>query len=184
MRFRNSSDGYGGVSLFLHWITVALVLIAWTTGTFDDLLPKGSGRASAMFVHNSAGLTILLALALRLLWRLVDPPPPAEPTMLGKWLDRAGMLAHYALYAMLLAALTAGIALQFARGNALNVFGLFEIPSPWLADRTLSRPIKGAHELFANGLIVLVGIHAAAALVHHRLLRDRTLLRMLPESWR
>jgi cytochrome b561 len=98
--------------------------------------------------------------------------------------ESAAVLAHYALYAMLLAALTAGIALQFARGNALNVFGLFEIPSPWLADRTLSRPIKGVHELFANGLVILAGFLAAAALVHHWLLRDRTLLRMLPESWR
>ena len=121
---------------------------------------------------------------LRLLWRVGDPPPPHEPTKLGKWLDRAGALAHYALYALLIAVVVAGIVLQFARGNALSVFGLFEIPSPWPADRAFARSVKGVHELLANGLMVLAGFHAAAALFHHCLLHDRTLVRMFSGSLR
>jgi cytochrome b561 len=135
-----------------------------------------------MVVHNTAGLTILVALVLRLLWRAADPGPPPEPTVLGKWLDRAGALAHYTLYALLIGVVVAGIVLQFSRGNALSLFGLFDIASPWPADRAFSRSVKGVHELFANGLMVLAGFHAAAALVHHWLLRDRTLVRMLPGS--
>jgi len=184
MRYRNSSNGYGAIPQFLHWLTVGLVLVAWTTGTFDDVLPKGAARAAGMFVHNTAGLTILVALVLRLLWRAADPPPPTEPPVLGKWLDRAGALAHYALYALLIGVVVAGIMLQFARGNALSVFGLFEIPSPWPADRAFSRLVKDARELLANGLILLAGFHAIAALVHHWLFRDRTLVRMLPGSLR
>ena len=79
MRYRNSPSGYGAVPLFLHWVTVVLVIIAWTTGTFDDVLPKGAARAAGMFVHNTAGLAILVALILRLLWRVGDPPPPPNP---------------------------------------------------------------------------------------------------------
>ena len=182
MQYRNSPDGYGAIPLFLHWLTAGLVVIAWTTGTFDDVLPKGAARAAGMVVHNTAGLTILVALVLRLLWRAADPRPPPEPTVLGKWLDRAGALAHYTLYALLIGVVVAGIVLQFARGNALSLFGLFDIASPWPADRAFSRSVKGVHELFANGLMVLAGFHAAAALVHHWLLRDRTLVRMLPGS--
>lgn len=184
MRFRNSSEGYGAIPQTLHWLTVGLVVLAWALGTFDDALPKGAARATGLFVHNSAGLAILAVLVVRLLWRLADPPPPPEATVLGVWLDRAGRLAHYALYALLIAAPVAGIVLQFARGDALPLFGLSEIPSPWPADRTFARSVKEVHEVLANGLMILAGLHAAAALVHHWLFRDRTLVRMLPGSRR
>ena len=184
MRFRNSADGYGVIPQTLHWLTVGLVVLAWALGTFDDALPKATARAAGLFVHISAGLAILAVLAARLLWRLADPPPSPEPTVLGAWLDHAGRLAHYALYVLLIAAPVAGIVLQFARGDALPLFGLSEIPSPWLADRAFARTVKEVHEVLANGLVVLAGLHAAAALVHHWVLRDRTLVRMLPGSTR
>lgn len=184
MRFRNSSEGYGAIPQALHWLTVGLVVLAWALGTFDDALPKGAARATGLFVHNSAGLAILAVLVVRLLWRLADPPPPPEPTVLGVWLDRAGRLAHYALYVLLIAAPVTGIVLQFARGDALPLFGLSEIPSPWIADRAFARSVKEVHEVLANGLMILAGLHAAAALVHHWIFGDRTLVRMLPASKR
>ena len=180
MRFRNSAEGYGAIPQSLHWFTVVLVAIAWALGTFDDVLPKGPARAAGLFVHIFAGLAILAALAARLLWRMVDPPPPSESTLLGVWVDRAGQLAHYALYALLVAVPIAGIVLQFARGDALPLFGLSEIPSPWVGDRAYARSVKEVHEVLANALVILAAFHAIAALVHHWVFRDRTLVRMLP----
>ena len=182
MRFRNSPDGYGAIPQTLHWLTVGLVVLAWVLGTFDDALPKGAARTTGLFVHISAGLAILAVLVARLLWRLADPPPSPEPSVLGVWLARAGQFAHYALYALLIAAPVAGIVLQFARGDALPLFGLSEIPSPWPADRAFARSVKEAHEVLANALVILACLHAAAALVHHWVFRDRTLVRMLPGS--
>ena len=64
-----------------------------------------------------------MALIMRLSWRAVEPPPPPEPNEFGRWLgafaDPAARLAHYTLYALLIAAPIAGIVAQFARGNAL-----------------------------------------------------------------
>ena len=100
--------------------------------------------------------------------------------MLGEWLDRAGRLAHYALYMLLVAAPVAGIVLQFARGDALPVFGLFDVVSPWPADKSFARSVKDVHEILANALVILAALHATAALVHHWVFRDRTLVRMLP----
>lgn len=183
MRLRNSADGYGAISQSLHWFTVVLVAIAWALGTFGDVLPKGPVRGAGLFVHIFAGLAILAALMARVLWRMVDPPPPSE-SMLGVWVDRAGQLAHYALYALLVAVPIAGIVLQFARGDALPLFGLAEIPSPWVADRTYARSVKEVHEVLANALVIFAAFHAAAALVHHWVFRDRTLVRMLPGAGR
>ncbi len=184
MQYRNSAAGYGAISLSLHWLTAALVVIAWLLGTFDDALPKGPARAYGLFAHISAGLTILVVLSLRLLWRMFDPPPQSEPSALGKWIDRAAHGAQYALYALLILAVVSGIVLQFARGNALPLFGLFDLASPWPADRAFSRNVKEVHELLTNGLVMLAGLHAAASLFHHWILRDATLVRMLPGSAR
>lgn len=175
---------YGAIPQAMHWITVLLVIVAWFLGQFDDIFPKGAARAASLFIHISAGLAVIGMLILRLFWRLADPPPPLEHTILGAWLDRLGRLTHYALYALLIAAPVSGIVLQLARGDSLPLFGLTEIASPWAADRALARSVKEIHEVAANALVILAALHAAAALVHHWVLCDRTLIRMLPVAWR
>jgi cytochrome b561 len=182
MQLRNSADRYGAIARCLHWCTVVLVIVAWALGTFDDTLPKGVARAAGLFVHISAGLAICAILVARVPWRMVDPPLPVESTMLGEWSVRMSRLAHYALYALLVATPIAGIVLQFARGDALPLLGFAEIPSPWVANRAVARFVKETHEVAANTLIGLAVLHATAALVHHWVLRDQTLVRMLPGS--
>jgi cytochrome b561 len=76
----NPIDRYGLAPRFLHWLTVILVLVAWTLGTFGDDLPKGAARDTGLFVHISAGLLILMALVVRLAWRVAEPPPPLSRT--------------------------------------------------------------------------------------------------------
>ena len=99
-------------------------------------------------------------------------------------MDPAARIAHYTLYALLVAAPVAGIVLQFARGDALPLFGLAEIASPWLKDRAFARSVKEVHEILSHALVILAAFHAAAALIHHWIFRDRTLVRMLPRSGR
>ncbi len=181
MHARNSSEGYGAVAMILHWAVVVLVMCAWLTGQFGDALPRGPQREAGEFIHILLGLSILALAAARLVWRVTDPPP-SEETALGRWSEWAARATHYILYALLVAAPVVGIAVQFARGHALPVFGLFEIASPWAADRNFARDLKELHEALANALVILVGLHAAAALVHHYVLHDRTLVRMLPWS--
>jgi cytochrome b561 len=184
MQLRNSQDSYGLIPQVLHWAVVVAVTLAWALGTFDDVFPKGPARAAALFVHISAGLAVIAFVVVRLLWRIADPPPRPEETPLGTWVDRAGQLAHYALYALLIAVPVVGIVVHFARGDALPLFGLADIPSPWLANRAFARTAKEVHEVLANALVILASLHAAAAFVHHWIFRDRTLTRMWPGSLR
>jgi cytochrome b561 len=179
MRLRNASDSYGAVAQTLHWTVMALVLVAWLAGQFGDDLPR-SARAAVLSIHISAGLAVIAFVIIRLAWRLIDAPPPPEVTVLGRWAEQFGQWMHYALYVLLLAAPAVGIVVQFARGNALPVFGLIEIASPWSADRAFAHNVKEVHEALSNALVILAALHVAAALAHHWVLRDRTLVRMLP----
>ena len=180
MRIYNSPNGYGAIPQAVHWLTVILVVVAWILGLFGDDVPKGAPRAAGLFVHISAGLAIMALLVVRLAWNLANPPPDAEPTGLGVWADRLGQTAHYLLYGLLIAVPIAGIMLQFARGDALPIFGIADIASPWIRDRAFSRSVKEVHEILAHTLMIVAGFHAAAALFHHWVLRDRTLAKVLP----
>jgi cytochrome b561 len=117
---------------------------------------------------------------LRLLWRLIDRPPPPEITPFGSWLEFLGRLTHVALYVLLAATPIIGILLQFARGDPLPLFGLTEIASPWVRDRAFVHSLKGVHEVLSDTLIVLAAFHALAAMIHHWVWHDQTLARMLP----
>jgi len=177
---------YGMIPRFLHWMTVVLVVLAWTLGTFGDDLPKGAARATGLFVHMSAGLLVLGALVMRLVWRTVERPPPTLPNEFGRWLgafaDPAARLGHFALYALLFAVPIVGIVAQFARGDALPLFGVAEIPSPWERDRAFAHTVTEIHEIAANALVIVACFHAAAALIHHFVFGDDTLVRMLPRG--
>jgi cytochrome b561 len=187
MQLLNSPTRYGVIAQCLHWAAVALVVLAWTLGVLGDEFPEGASRAMALYVHASAGLLVIALTVLRLLWRLVDPSPPAEKTEFGDWLfaDWIGLgakLAHFALYLLLVAVPVAGIIVQFARGDSLSIFGFFDVASPWVRDKAFAEGVKEVHEVLAHFLLAVAGLHAAAALIHHWAFGDRTLVRMLPGS--
>lgn len=180
MQLHNSADRYGGVAMGLHWLTLFLVVLAWALGQGMDILPRGDVRMAGIVTHVALGLGILAVFAVRLVWRLAETQPASLPSPLGRWSEVLAEVVHYALYALLFAVPVVGIAYQFARGD-LPVFGLFHIPTPLTPDRDLARSIGEIHETLANAIVLLAGFHALAALGHHYLFRDRTLVRMLPD---
>ena len=164
----------------LHWLTALLVICGWLLGTFLDDLPKGLIRNSAFLAHMTLGQCVVVLLVARLIWRAANPPPPPEPTRFG-WLQQAvAALTHYVLYGLLVAVPLFGILVQLKRGNALPLFGLWDVVSPWPTDKAMARSLLSVHEFLADALLLLAGVHAFAALMHHYVFEDRTLTRMLP----
>ena len=179
-----ASAEYGPIAKSLHWITVLFVVVAWLLGTFGDELAEGQARDSGLLIHIWIGLTILVIALARIPWRIGNPPPKVLATEFGKWLvqwtDPVSRVMHYVLYGLLVLVPLFGIALQFARGHSLPLFGLGEIPSPWVADKAFAHSLKEVHEVLANLLVILAAFHMSAALVHHIVFGDNTLRRMLP----
>jgi len=183
MSFRNDKAGYGSAARAMHWASAAFIAVAWLLGTFIDDFPK-SAEPAVLFTHMSLGLAILALLLSRLAWRFADPAPLPAETAFSPWSDRLAILMQWLLYALLLAAPISGIVLAFARGQPVPIFGLFEIASPWARDRAFARSVKDVHELLTDSVLILASLHAAAALLHHYVLKDATLLRMLPRPRR
>jgi cytochrome b561 len=89
-------------------------------------------------------------------------------------------ITHWLLYALLMVTVGLGIAYLWVRGDA--IFNLFKVPAFDPGNRALVKQVGGWHAIAANTVLIVAGLHAAAALFHHFLLRDATLKRMLP--WR
>ena len=93
--------------------------------------PKGYGAISQA-LHWLTVFLVALAWTLGIFDDAPSPEASEFGNWMGQWVDPAARIAHYSLYVLLLAVPAVGIALQFARGAALPLFGLAEIPSPWL----------------------------------------------------
>jgi cytochrome b561 len=180
MQLVNSPKGYGAIPQALHWLTVICVIAGWLLGQLMDAFPKGPPRVSALWTHMLLGELVIAFLVARLVWRILDPPPPLEPTLFGRWLTVVSTFGHFMLYGLLVAVPLVGIIVQLKEGRALPIFGLGDVLSPWPRDHETAESILQVHEVLANALLILAGIHAAAALIHHYVLGDRTLVRMLP----
>jgi cytochrome b561 len=180
VQWANSKTRFGAVPQTVHWLTAIFVICGFLLGQFGDVLPKGAPRQFGLLVHMTLGQCVVALLLIRLFWRQVNPPPPPEATPLGKLLEIAAKLSHFTLYALLFAVPVLGMIVQLKRGNALPVFAIWHVSSPWPVDRNLARSILWLHATLADALLILAGIHAGAALVHHWIWRDRTLSRMLP----
>jgi cytochrome b561 len=79
---------------------------------------------------------------------------------------------------MLAATVVLGIFNAWQRGDV--VFNVFTIPKLVPGDLALKHTLEELHGDFADVVLIVAGLHAAAALVHHYLLRDSVLRRMLP----
>jgi len=74
----------------------------------------------------------------------------------------------------------AGWLLLSAEGDPIPFFGL-QLPELISQNKNVAELIKEAHEAGGTVGYFLIGLHAAAALFHHYIVRDNTLARMLPD---
>lgn len=167
---------YDTRSIWLHWVTAALVVVLWCLGQTIDWFPKGDLRIAARSTHVSLGVTLTLILCYRIWWRLGAGRrlPPAGPGI-EQALSR---LVHFALYATLLAVVVVGLANEWVRGDSL--FNLYTVPAFDPGNKVLRQQVGDLHGWLADALLILAGFHAAAGLAHHFIRKDGLLRRMLP----
>lgn len=174
---------YDGPAMILHWATAALVLTLWLIAQVWGYFPRDAPeRHTLQALHVSLGLVLILALAGRIAWR-IGPSRSLPPADTG-WVEVAALGVHYLLYALLICIVIAGLFNRWLHGDPMTFFSLFTIPSPVAKNTDWAGVVNGVHGWLADAILILAGLHAAAALFHHFVLRDDVLLRMIPGSAR
>jgi cytochrome b561 len=170
---------YDRTTVALHWLTAILVIVLFALALIWDELPRGTPlRKGLQSLHISLGLVLTLVFAVRVFWR-ANRGRKLPPASTGVQ-QLAATAAHHALYLLLGVQIVLGFVFRWAQGEPFMFFGLFSIPSPIAADRNFAHTVGDLHEIVAWVIIVLAGLHAVAALLHHYVLRDSVLKRMLP----
>lgn len=173
----NTRDGYGLITRLLHWLIFALVIGNLSGGILLSLLPPGVFRAFLVTAHKSTGVVISLLMIGRLLWRVCNP----QPRDLGEIavLNYVARVLHIWLYALLLLQPLSGILMSQAYGYPVVVFGIVTLPPLIWNSPPLASVFGEIHAVTSVVLALAITVHAAAALKHHFIDRDRTLMRML-----
>ena len=178
MQWRNTPSRYGLVSVVLHWLVALAVFGLFGLGLWMvELGYYDPWRQRAPELHKSIGIALFALMLLRMLWRRLSPPPAALANH-GRATRLASKLGHRLLYLGLFALMLSGYLISTADGRAIEVFGLFSVPAT-LSGLPQQEDIAGlVHEYLAWALVIFAAVHALAALKHHFVDRDATLVRM------
>ena len=178
-RIAAGDDGtsYDNVAIALHWITALLVIANFTLAqTWDWFAKPVKGLMEG--THMSFGVLLTIVIFARLIWRVM--PGHQMSSLEAGWVRISSKATHYLLYLLLLAEAGLGFGFRWGAGRPMEFFGLGIPPLIGEIARPLRRELREFHEWIGWAIIVIALLHAAAALYHHYVLKDRVLERMLP----
>lgn len=167
------------VAKFFHWLLAIMIIIELVFGLQLEEV-SGDERIVKLMVHSGFGLSILVLVLARIIWRRRNPPPPLPDTMsprMQKWAIRNTRL----LYFLMLYQPTVGLlhAATYVDGD-VKPFGLFNATALLPSAEAVTRVFHVMHALGAFLLILVVLIHLVAAFKHLIIDKDRVFQRMFP----
>ena len=171
-----SPTRYHPALVALHWLVAITVLIALGMGTFvlTEIPNSSPDKVLGLRDHMIAGITILTLMLIRLGVRLFTRKPPRATTG-NAFLDKIGVLTHYAFYVLVILMAASGIGTSILAGLPDIVFGGSGAPLPEAFEIF---PPRIVHGIVAKLLIALIALHIAAALFHQFIRKDRLIARM------
>ncbi len=184
---QQSTSHYDSLSLAFHWVTAVVVTIAFILGPggFGRLMRQGIDPATRSDIvwHESLGILVLVLTVLRLIWVALRPATPQ--ILMAGWMHVTSKLVHLLLWSLLLALpITAFLALG-SEAHPLTLLGGVRIDKmPMIADSAIAKLADwgDVHAFLGDAIMWLAGLHAAAAIYHHVVLKDGVLSAMLPHK--
>lgn len=170
------SRTYNRPAVVLHWLLALMIFSALPLGFYMHNLPLSPGKLQLYSYHKWLGITVLWLAGVRVVWRLLRDVPPPLPA--PRWQQIAAAATHGLLYLLLFAVPLSGWLMSSAKGFTTVYFGVLPLPDLLGKDKALGDALLELHEVLNFALIALLGLHVAAALKHHFIDRDETLVRM------
>jgi cytochrome b561 len=182
---KQTSSHYDPLSRAFHWLTAIVVAVAFILGPggFGRLMRQGVDPAthSDIVWHESLGLLVLALTLLRLVWVALRPAAPQFE--MASWMTTLAKLTHLALWALMLALPATALLALGSEGHPLTLLGGVRLDQmPLIANSSLAGLADwgDVHGFLGDAIMALAGLHAAAAIYHHVVVKDGVLLSMLP----
>ena len=175
MHLTNTLTEYGLLSKVLHWLSAILLLVQIPLGFYLVDLDFGEERINVENIHVILGLTIFYIVVIRLVNKILNPTPKLDPSIFKGQVFLAKM-NHILLYFTILSITISGILKKLFNGETLVIF-FREIK---LNDNfELADQFYNIHILSNYTIMVLIGIHLIAVIVHRLFFKDNLLKKML-----
>lgn len=179
MPFKNTLQRYGTGSMALHWLMLVLIVLAYATIELKGAFAKESvERLFLKDAHMTIGLVILGLLVVRAVWRFAQIMPSTQPYPSQRQ-QQAAKWGHIGLYGFMFFTPLVGWLMVSAKAKTVWFFGL-SVPSLMVQNPEWAERFEEVHEIFGQLGYALIALHTVAALYHHAVLKDNTLLKMWP----
>ncbi len=175
---KNNATEYGLISVMVHWLSALLVVGLFAVGLYMvDLTYYDPLYHELPEWHKTFGVVLALITLFRLSWITLSRPPAVLAE--NRLVAAAARLGHGGLLLLLLILPITGYLISTAEGKPLMLFDWQVLPALRELSPEQTDLIGEVHELGAWALILMALFHAGAALKHHFIDHDKTLIRML-----
>ncbi len=147
------------LSRVLHWLMAALILAMLFIGV--AMVSSISDYHRLVSIHKPLGALLLVLVAIRLINRLLTPPPPL-PAGLPGILRFAAHASHWLLYALMIALPLVGWGMLSAGGYPIDLVGSLHLPPILAHSSSLYAVLRPAHTVLAYLLFATFLAHLAA----------------------
>jgi len=173
------NDVFPLFSRILHWLMAAMILAMLLIGI--AMVASLSDYHWLVSLHKPLGILILVLVAIRLINRLVQPPPPLPQAMPG-WQRFIAHASHFVLYGLIFALPLVGWGMLSAARYPIVLWGPLQLPPILPHSLALYTALRSAHTVLAYLLFLTFLAHFAAAMMHALIYRDGVFWSMA--SWR
>src|SRR5689334_3738697 len=174
-----TATSWNSAAKFFHWLVALLIFTQIALGLAAVNWPLSPTKLNLFFWHKSIGMTVLVLVAIRLLWRF-SSSIPALPADTPGWERHAAHASHFLLYVAMIGLPVSGWVLSSASGVPFQIFWTVPLPAIAPIDKDTAEFAKHVHHAFFFLLIPLLIAHIGAALRHHYVKRNDVLRRILP----
>jgi len=175
MHSRNTVTEYSLISKLLHWLSAIILFVQIPLGFYLVDLDFGPERLSIENTHVFIGLSVFYLVILRLINKIINPPPKLEPSVFKgqKFLAKSN---HILLYVTILSITISGIFKKLFNGETLIIF----FKKIKIEDNfELADFFYNIHVIANYLLIALIIIHILAVIVHKLFFGDNLLKKIL-----
>ncbi len=174
---KNTARTYGWPAIALHWIMAVAIFGLFGLGVWMRSLGYyHPWYHKAPDLHQGIGMLVLTLLLFRLFWVSINVKPAITGAL---WECIGASIVHRLHYLLMLIIVVSGYLIPTAEGKGFDIFGDLHVPA-LLSLTPQQADINGAlHRYAAWSIMILAAFHSLAALKHHFINRDATLLRML-----